>query len=127
MKTEYTASTTNYPGCGYSSINAYQSSSFHGPGYADAVNVSAGYYIVPDINPVLSYDTLVKGNSCNGYASITSAYGVNAENCCPPYKKICCNDPVPCAPCAPVQSAPCVPFTVQQAQCVDTAAGPVYM
>lgn len=106
MKTEYNASTTNYPGCGYRSINQYKSSSFQGPGYADAVNSHAGHYIVPDINPVLSYDTLVKGHSTNGYATIASAYGPDAQDCCPKYKKMSCSaEQAPCVQCTQVQSA----------------------
>jgi len=97
-----------------------------GPSYYDVKNAASGYYVVPDINPVLSYDTLVKGNSCNGYANITSAYGIGAENCCPGYKKMCCAPPIPCAPCAPVKAALCQPFQVKQAgRCMNTAAGPV--
>lgn len=122
---DYLASTTNYPSCAYSSIEPYNSTGWQGP--PSCAPIQSGYYIVPDINPVLSYDTLVKGASCNGYASIVSAYGVGAENCCPGYKKMCCANPIPCAPCAPVMAAPCQPFQVQAAKCVDTAQGPVIM
>ena len=114
MQSEYNASTTNYHGSGYSSINHYNSS-FEGPGYQNALNNTGNGYVVPDLNSVLNYNTLVKGNSPNGYANIQSAYGLNAENCCPKYKKSACNAPVQCPPCAPVRrKTQCTPFNVEQ-------------
>lgn len=79
---EYNNSTTNYPGCAYSNVKNYQSSANASQGKL------ANYFVVHDVNPVLSYDTLVKGHSTNGYATIQSAYGDCYNAPAAAYKKI---------------------------------------
>ena len=105
---EYSASVVGGPGCSYSNLNKYNAvnASMSPPVPSSVVS---GYYVVPNWNPVLSYDTLVKGSCCSSYPSIVSAYGEGAECCQTPYTKICCQPacPPPCGPrpplAAPVQ------------------------
>lgn len=54
------------------------------------VTTALGYQIVPAYSNI-GYGTLVKGgNSCSGFATITSAYGTNANNCQTQYVKRMC-------------------------------------
>jgi hypothetical protein len=73
----------------YNTINTYNNGI---NGFSPPVpdSTSSGFYVVPTWNYRPTYDTLIKGNSFNGYASITSAYGKNAENCSPQYVKKNC-------------------------------------
>lgn len=107
---EYTASTTNGPSCGYTTLNSYNGpSSTMGNTYGLASplpKVTGCTYIVPAWPYKLSYDTLTKGGSCNGYANIQQAYGVGADQCCPKYVASAVPD-IPCVPCNNAAPLPC--------------------
>lgn len=87
---EYKNVTTNYPPAAYFAMNT---------------KMPAGEYIIPNINPVLPYDTLVKGNSWNGYANIITAYGADAQNCYPTYSRVNCNGDSVCPSCVPANQS----------------------
>jgi hypothetical protein len=112
----------NNPSCFYNTLSTYNANGTYANSYGlmnpmrDTINGECGNsYVVPAWPWRPTYDTLVKGNSCNGYANIQSAYGVGAENCCPKYTtkrcdcvpkcRPCQNDVINCA-CDPETSAP---------------------
>lgn len=108
------------PSCSYQTLSNYNENGTYANSY-DLMNpmrnVSNGAcggnsYVVPAWNYRPSYDTLVKGNSCNGYANIVSAYGVGAESCCPKYTTKRCDCMPKCRPCQnDVVTCPCDPDT----------------
>lgn len=85
----YQSSTVNSTPSSYSKLSSYNRG-MQGIQPVLPANTTSGFYVVPDWPHVLSYDTLTKSGE-NGYASIQSAYGSGAQNCCPRYKKVPCN------------------------------------
>jgi hypothetical protein len=108
----FQSSTVNSSPSTYSTLNTYNRGMQGIQPVVPATTVS-GFYVVPDLDPRLPYDTLSRGGS-GGYGSIVSAYGAGAQNCCPKYKNVPCN--------APMQFAPCAMRAPQQACNPDTSA-----
>ena len=106
----YQSSTVNSAPSSYSKLSSYNKG-MQGISPVVPATTTSGVYVVPAWPYKLTYDTLSK-NGCGGYANIQSAYGVGAENCCPKFMTVPCNqDPVyaPCPLMAPQQ--PCNPDT----------------
>lgn len=87
---EFTAPTVNGASCAYATLNNYNQGNRGMSPPVPATTVS-GYYVVPTWNYRPTYDTLVKGSCCGGYANILGAYGKNADSCDPQYVKKSCS------------------------------------
>jgi hypothetical protein len=91
--------------CSYNNLMSYNNG-IQGLKPAVPTSTVSGTYVVPGWNHVLSYDTLTKGNSCGGYASIVSAYGEGAQDCCPAYGAATCDTVSSCVPCVAAAAPP---------------------
>ena len=106
----YQSSTVNSAPSTYSNLSTYNTG-MQGIQPVVPATTTSGFYVVPDWPYKLTYDTLSK-NGSGGYASIQSAYGIGAENCCPRYKQVPCNQAPAMAPCAVMAPRqPCNPET----------------
>ena len=129
---EYPGAGPNGPSCSYATLNSYNGGSnamansfalMNPPRNSQAQLQAQGFdasccsYVVPAWAYRPTYDSLQMGSGCGGYASIISAYGVGAENCCPKYTISNVAD-IPCRPCA-ADTAPC--------QCDPNMSAPQYM
>ena len=87
MSNEYSNTFTS-GSCNYASLNSYNQGT-EGTNPPIPATTTAGYYVVPAWSYRPPYDTLVKGGT-NGYASVTSGYGKNAEKCNPTFVRRDC-------------------------------------
>ena len=81
------------PSCAYGTLSTYNAP-WAGVQTGAAPNNNSGYYVVPNYAAIgvdaLSKPFGIPGN-CNGYFSLTSAYGPNAANCSTNYITRLCN------------------------------------
>jgi hypothetical protein len=107
-------STVNQKAWTYNTLSTYNQGGFQGLQPPLSAASVSGFYVVPAWPSTPTYNTLIKGgDSGNGYASITYAYGVGAQNCCPSYALSSPCDEVPaCYDCpqAPQQDLSCNPY-----------------
>lgn len=91
MKTsqESYSGTVNNKGNTYVTLSTYNQGN---PGMSPPVpkTTESGYYVVPTWEHKLSLDTLQKGDTGTGYASIIGAYGESAGDCNTQYEKKSC-------------------------------------
>ncbi len=84
------APTVNGASCQYARLTSYNQGVM-GTNPPIPAGTTVGVYKVLVTNPP-TYDTLVKGGSCSGYANIITAYGANADNCSPKCEtRNCCS------------------------------------
>ena len=86
---EYDGPMVNAMACSYAKLDNYnQGTPSMSPPVPDYAKSVIGFNMVPvGMNPK---PDLTHGGSCSGYANIVSAYGKNADNCAPKYRKRDC-------------------------------------